>query len=242
MDVTPKREFWLISTMAASGIDANASEGGKGQIAYNLAGIALIVLLLTVGVAYLVDQAARNTQRPLPSLHDADPITQTVAGRELHVPTTWFRFGETIKPGFVSQVDLTVALPLIAGQQPTPVEATLISRSAARASGSLLDAVYLHQFADGSVGGIPGLVGKPLLAADGYADETVWYDPLSPAPFVAKCAAAPDPSRSDRCLRTIHLPNGLAAILSFDAEALVAWRQFDAELAQWLGKIGALDN
>jgi hypothetical protein len=242
MDVTPKREFWLISTMAASGINANAVEGGKGPLAYNLAGIALIILLLAVGMAYLVDRTARNMQRPMPSLLDADPITQTVAGRELHIPTTWFRFGETIKPGFVSQVDLTFALPLAAGQQPTPVEATLTSRSAARASGALLDAVYLHQFADGSVGGIPGLVGKPLLAADGYADETVWYDPLSPAPFVAKCAAAPDPSRSDRCLRTIHLPNGLAAILSFDAEALVAWRQFDAELAQWLGKIGALDN
>ncbi|MBB4051404.1 hypothetical protein GGR20_001040 [Devosia subaequoris] len=242
MDVTPKREFWLISTMAASGTDENAAAGSKGQLAYNLAGIALIVLLVAVGVAYLIDQTARNAQRPLPSLLDADPITQTVAGRELHIPTAWFRFGESITPGFVSQVDLVFALPLIAGQQPTLVEVTLISRGGARASSALLDAVYLHQFAENSVGGIPGLVGKPLLAIDGYADETVWYDPLSPAPFVAKCAAAPDPSRSDRCLRTIHLPNGLAAILSFDAEALVAWRQFDAELAQWLGKIGALDT
>ncbi len=242
MDVTPKREFWLISTMAASGTDENAAAGNKGQLAYNLAGIALIVLLAAVGVAYLIDQTARNAQRPLPSLLDADPITQTVAGRELHIPTAWFRFGESITPGFVSQVDLVFALPLIAGQQPTLVEVTLISRGGARASSALLDAVYLHQFAEDSVGGIPGLVGKPLLAADGYADETVWYDPLSPAPFVAKCAAAPDPSRSDRCLRTIHLPTGLAAILSFDAEALVAWRQFDAELAQWLGKIGALNS
>lgn len=242
MAVTPQREFWLISTMAASSIHGNAADGGKSQLAYNLAGIALIVLLLAVGLAYLVDQSARNAHRPLPRLHDADPITQTVAGRELHIPSAWFRYGETIKPGFVSQVDLTFALPLAESQPPTPVDVTLISRTSARASSALLDAVYLHQFADGSVGGIPGLVGKPLLAADGYADETVWYDPLSPAPFVAKCAAAPEPSRPDRCLRTIHLPNGLAAILSFDAQALVAWRQFDAELAQWLGKIGALDN
>ena len=242
MAVTPKREFWLISTMAVSSIDANAAEGGKGQLAYNLAGIALIVVLVAVGLAYLIDQAARNAQRPLPGLLDTDPITQTVAGRELHVPGAWFRYGETIKPGFVSQVDLAFALSLTADQPPTMVEATLLSRTGARASSALLDAVYLHQFADDSVGGIPGLVGKPLLAADGYAGETVWYDPLSPAPFVAKCATAPDPSRSDRCLRTILLPNGLAAVLSFDAEALIAWRQFDAELAQWLGKIGALED
>jgi len=242
MAVTPKRKTWLISTMAATDMHASAAERGRGQLAYNLAGIGLLVLLMAVGLAYAVDRAAREAQRPPPSLEDAEAVTQTVAGRELHVPTAWFRYGETIKPGFVSQVDLAFALKLEEDQPPAPVEVTLMSRTGARSSSALLDAVYLHQFADESVGGIPGLVGKPLLAADGYADETVWYDPLSPAPFVAKCASAPEPSRADRCLRTIHLPNGLAAILSFDAETLVAWRQFDAELAHWLGKIGALDN
>lgn len=228
--------------MAAPHSPANAAPGGKSHLAYNLAGIAVLVLLLAVGLAYAIDELNRTNRRPPPQLADANPILQTVAGRELRIPQNWFRYGEHIKPGFVSQVDLAFSLPLEADQPPLPVEVTLMSKTGARASSALLDAVYLHQFADDVAGGIPGLVGKPLLAADGYAGETVWYDPLSPAPFVAKCATAPDPSRPDRCIRTIHLPNGLAAVLNFDAQALAAWKQFDTELALWLGQIGALDD
>ena len=145
MDVTPKREFWLISTMAASGTDENAAAGGKGQLAYNLAGIALIVLLVAVGVAYLIDQTARNAQRPLPSLLDADPVTQTVAGRELHIPTAWFRFGESITPGFVSQVDLAFALSLTADQPPTMVEATLLSFRVDGVQAALFEHLRCHR-------------------------------------------------------------------------------------------------
>lgn len=219
---------------------AQQGDSGPGQLAYNLMGITVLVLLAAVGIAYAIDQAGRNTRPAGPQLEDEDRVIQTVAGQELSIPTSWFRFGEDMKPGFASQVDLTLRLALDPDQAPYPVEAILLPRSGARASGALLDAVYLHQFADDSVGGIPGLVGKPLLASDGYAGETVWYDPLSPSPFVAKCAAAPEPTRPDRCLRTLHLPNGLAAVLSFDADALRAWKRFDEELALWLGRIGAL--
>lgn len=219
---------------------AQPADSGRSQLAYNLAGITVLVLLAAVGIAYLIDQAGRNALPAQPQLSDNNRVFQTVAGQELSIPASWFRFGEDMKPGFASQADLTLRLALEPGRPPFAVEATLLPRSGARASGALLDAVYLHQFADGSVGGIPGLVGKPLLAAEGYAGETVWYDPLSPSPFVAKCVAAPEPTRPDRCLRTIHLPSGLAAVLSFDAKALVAWKRFDEELAQWLGRIGAL--
>ncbi|MHA6297883.1 hypothetical protein [Devosia sp. CAU 1758] len=213
---------------------------GRSQIAYNLAGITVLVLLAAVGIAYAIDQAGRNARPAQPLFSDDNRVIQTIAGEELSIPASWFRFGEDMKPGFTSQVDLTLRLALEPGQPAYAVEATLLPRSGALSSGALLDAVYLHQFADDSVGGIPGLVGKPLLPSEGYAGETVWYDPLSPSPFVAKCVAAPEPTRRDRCLRTIHLPNGLAAVLSFDAEALGAWKRFDEELALWLSRIGAL--
>lgn len=226
--------------MSAPRTPTQPAHHGRDQVAYNLAGIAVLVLLAAVGVAYAIDQAGRNAQPVQPQLTDANRVTQTVAGQELAIPASWFRFGEDMKSGFASQVDLTLRLSLDPQQTPFAVEATLLPRSGARASSALLDAVYLHQFADETVGGIPGLVGKPLLASEGYAGETVWYDPLSPAPFVAKCAAAPEPTRPDRCLRTIHLSNGLAAVLSFDIQALRAWKNFDAELGLWLGQIGAL--
>ncbi|SMQ66109.1 hypothetical protein SAMN06295905_1397 [Devosia lucknowensis] len=216
------------------------AEHDRGHVAYNLAGIVALVLLLAVGLAYAIDQQGRASRLTLPALDDGNPVVQTIAGRDLSIPASWFRFGEAIKPGFASQVDLALRLDVGPGAQPVEVDATILPRSGARASAALLDAVYLHQFADETASGIPGLVGKPLMASEGYAGETVWYDPLSPAPFVAKCSAAPDRARKDRCLRTLHLPSGLAVVLSFDAEALPAWKQFDEELARWLGQIGAL--
>ncbi|MBJ3784054.1 hypothetical protein [Devosia sediminis] len=226
--------------MSASTTPAEGTEPGRDHLVYNLAGIAVLVLLVAVGAAYMVDRATRSARPALPQLSDADRVTQTVAGRDLSIPANWFRFGEDIKPGFASQVDLSFQLALDPLEPPVPVDVTLLSRTGARASSTLLDGVYLHQFVDGTVGGIPGLVGKPLVATEGYAGETVWYDPLSPAPFVAKCAAAPQETRKDKCLRTIHLANGLAVVLGFDAEALAHWKRFDEELALWLGQIGAL--
>lgn len=226
--------------MSVSTQPARRTDTGPGAIGYNLAGIAVLVLLAAVGLAYVVDKAGRSSRPAEPTLAAGDPIVQTIAGQELHIPRTWYRFTETIKTGFASQVELSFRLQLDPNKAPSVVDATVLPRSGARASNAMLDAVYLHQFADDTVGGIPGLVGKPLLAAEGYAGETVWYDPLSPNPFVAKCAAAPSAERPDKCLRTLHLPNGLAVVLSFDADALAAWKQFDAELAQWLGRIGAL--
>jgi hypothetical protein len=228
--------------MPASTASAQQPDGERHPLAYNLAGITTLVLLAAVGIAYVIDQAGRSARTAGPSLDDGNVVTQTVAGHDLAIPSSWFRFGEDIRPGFVSQVDLNVQLALDGLPEPASVDVTLMPRSGARASAVLLDAVYLHQFADETVGGIPGLVGKPLVPSEGYAGETVWYDPLSPNPFVAKCAEAPEPSRPDRCLRTIHLPNGLAVVQSFDATVLAAWRQVDDELALWLGQIGALQN
>jgi hypothetical protein len=216
-----------------------AAQAGLGAIAYNLAGIALIVMLLATGFAYLVDRAGKDVPATAPNLNAAATVVQTIGGRDLTIPTSWFRYGEQLKDGFASQADLVFMLDVGTGTT-LPVHATIQARSRARSSASLLDSVYLHQFADGTAGGIPGLVGKPLLAAEGYSGETVWYDPLSPAPFVAKCATSVIPGTPDRCLRTIHLTSGLAVTLGFNATALQDWRRIDEELAVWLAQIGAL--
>lgn len=220
--------------------EARSLPHAKAGIAYNLAGLTLLVLLAAIGVAYLIDQAGRVGAEAQPHLEDLDPVAQTIAGRELAIPRTWFRYGEQIKEGFASQVDLDFRIDLLPDAQPTDVEVTLLPNSRARASSTLLDRVYLHQFAEGNVEAYPGLVGKPLQAQEGYAGETVWYDALAPAPFVAKCAKAVEPAKPDTCLRTINLPSGIAAVLKFDASALQNWQGFDDALGPWLDKIGAL--
>ena len=224
--------------MLSTSPPARASEAGA--IAYNLAGIAALVLLLAVGAAYLLDQAGRNTRPPAPALDDGNPLAQTIGGRELTIPTSWFRHGEQLRSGFVDQIDLETRLPLVAGAPPLSVDVTLLPRGRARSSATLLDTVYLHQFSDETLPGPAGLVGKPLLAANENARETVWYDPLAPSPFVAKCQASVTPDAPARCLRTVSLSSGLVAVFSFEATALEGWRTFDTEMARWLGRIGAI--
>jgi hypothetical protein len=211
----------------------------QSSLAYNLAGIAVLVLLLAVGAAYLVDELGRASRVSAPSLDDAEPILQTISGRELSIPTAWFRYGEQIRNGFTNQIDLRILYAPEGADAPMPVDITLLPRSRARASARLLDGVYLHQFAEQTLGGVPGLVGKPMLSSNGYAGESVWYDALSPDPFVAKCVEPVAPDGVAQCVRTVYLPSGIAAVYTFDATALQSWRQFDTEMERWLSHIGA---
>jgi hypothetical protein len=209
------------------------------SLAYNLAGITVLVLLLAVGAAYLVDEMGRAARAPAPALTDGNPIRQTISGRELSVPTAWFRFGEQVRDGFTNQIDLRVMFAPAGSDVAMPVDVTLLPRSRARTSSSLLDGVYLHQFTDETLGGVAGLVGKPMRDSNGYSGESVWYDAISPNPFVAKCLEAAEADGVSQCVRTVYLPSGIAAIYTFDATVLQSWRQFDAEMERWLTSIGA---
>lgn len=212
---------------------------GASALGYNLAGIAVLVLLLAVGMAYVIDDLGRANKNPQPSLSDGDPILQTISGRELAIPAAWFRYGEQVRNGFTNQIDLRLTLPADDGVTTMPVDVTLLPRSRAGASSSLLDGVYLHQFGDETLNGVPGLVGKPMLASNGYAGESVWYDALSPNPFVAKCVEPVTPDTPAQCVRTAYLPSGIAAVYTFDAALLTSWRSFDTEMERWLSHIGA---
>jgi hypothetical protein len=225
--------------LAMSSQSAPAHRPGQSSLAYNLAGIAVLVLLLAVGAAYLVDELGRASRIPAPSLDDSQPIAQTISGHELSIPTNWFRYGEQIRNGFTNQIDLRILYAPEGAEAAIPVDVTLLPRSRARASARLLDGVYLHQFDDKTLSGIPGLVGKPMLASNGYAGESVWYDALSPDPFVAKCVEPVAADGVAQCVRTVYLPSGIAAVYTFDATALQSWRRFDGEMERWLGHIGA---
>lgn len=210
------------------------------SIGYNLAGISILVLLLGVGLAYLVDGLERSDKPAATNAVDKRTVQLTLSGQELSVPLNWMRTPGQAQEGFTSQIDLVVPLASATGKNSYPIDISLVPRSRARPSSVLLDGVYLHQFAPQSVSGVPGLVGKPLLAEGGYSGETVWYDALSPEPFVAKCQAPVEAKHDGRCLRTVYLESGIAAIYSFDASALGDWQEFDAQMHRWLAQIGAI--
>ena len=216
----------------------SAARPHSPSLGFNLAGIALLVMLAAVGVAYLLDEMSDANKVTPPALNDGNAISQTIAGTVLSIPTAWFRYGEQIRDGFTNEIDLRVLVDADSGGV-LPVDVTLLPRSRARTSASLLDGVYLHQFSDDTLAGVPGLVGKPLLETEGYAGESVWYDALSPNPFVAKCSDPVVAGGPMQCVRSVYLNSGIAAVYTFDAALLQSWRSFDTEIEQWLTRIGA---
>jgi len=205
------------------------------SIGFNLGMIVLLVAVAGLGLAYVIDAAGRAAHEDL-----TGSVTRTLGGRELTVPVAWLREDAERTAGFAKQVEIGLDLPLGPEAAVRQIDITLVPRSRARPSASLLDGVYLHQFMPEQLNGPPGLIGKPLIAAEGYAQETVWYDAISSAPFVAKCIAPVVEGQPGRCIRTVYLGPGVAAIYSFDEDVLANWRQFDAALHPALRQIGAL--
>lgn len=204
------------------------------SVGYNLLAIAVAVALAGLGLAYGIDRLSRPGQGSGPA---TGTITRGIGGVELRIPAAYFRNDEDRTDGFADQIDLLARLPLGPGAAETPIEVTLLPRSRARPSAILLDAVYLHQFAEQHLPGPPGLVGKPLTATEGFAGETVWYDPLHADPFVAKCLAPVVAGEPVQCLRTVVRGN-VAVVYTFGAELLASWRSFDDAAEPWLAEMG----
>jgi len=204
---------------------------------YNLAAITLLAVFAGLGLAYLIEALVPAPQPPVQSDYAAPFVTQNIAGHELTIPQDWYAEPGTASGGFADHVDLALSVRI--GQSIEPVGVRLTPHSAAQSSAYLLDQVYLHRFAADEVPGPPGLIGKPLRAEEGFQGETVWYDPLSPRPFVAKCAdAAATMPRG--CLRTVRVPGGLAITYAFSERLLGDWMRFDEAMNPFLERIGAL--
>lgn len=214
---------------------AVAAKDSGHSIAFNLGAIALILAVAGLGLAYAIDAAGRASR-----VDPAATVSRTLGGRELTVPAAWLREDAERSAGFAKQVDIGLFLPLGPEAATREIDVTLVPRSRARPSASLLDGVYLHQFLPDQLSGPPGLIGKPLVPTEGYRHETVWYDAISAAPFVAKCMAPVAEGQPGRCIRTVYLGPGIAAIYSFDEDVLMNWRQFDAAVQPSLRHIGAL--
>ena len=217
----------------------SAQPSEASPVGFNIAAITLALALCGLALAYAIDAASRRNRHPPHRLNEETTLTRTIGNRELEIPLSWFRYAEQRVEGFAKQIDLQFLVPLGENGAERSVEVTLLPRSRARPSSRLLDGVYLHQFLREEVSGPPGLVGKPLANRDGFENETVWYDPLSADPFVAKCSSPVTQQAEPRCLRTVYLGSSIAAVYTFSADVLANWRDFDTQLKPWLETIGA---
>ncbi|MDR3475811.1 MAG: hypothetical protein P4M09_29550 [Devosia sp.] len=210
------------------------------SVGYTMGAIMLTLTMIGLAAAYGVSAWLHASVRALSPGAAAGIVQRTLVGKQLSIPAAWLRGDAEQAEGFSSRIELRISLPLGHGQTQAPIEVTLLPLSQIRPSASLLDGVYLHQFIPNEVSGPAGLVGKPLYGADGYAGETVWYDALSQSPFVAKCTAPPDGPGPAQCLRSVALPDGIAAVYAFDGGVLESWKQFDPQMKGVLRRIGAL--
>jgi len=222
----------------ASSAAALAGKREVHSVGFNLGVIALFTALLGLGAAYLISGAEHGAPG---GGAPARLVTRTLGGTTLEIPIGWMNGNDDQgAASFAKQVDLTLTIPLGPDGAMRSIDVTLTQRSRVRPSASLLDGVYLHEFGQQQLAGPPGLIGKPMAAGDGYDNETVWYDPIAPSPFVAKCQAPIADGQPGKCLRTVYLGSGIAAVYGFDDDILVNWKKFDAELHPLLSQIGAV--
>ncbi len=219
-----------------------AEEGSATSAPFNFTAIALLLLLLGIGAAYILDALANRTGDEKESLYAPPFLSQIVGGKTLHIPKRWFHPPAPKNGEFSDQLDLQIKLRFAPDVSPTLLDIRLTPASGAQPSAYLLDAVYLKQFSSRQVKGPVGLVGKPLRNEGGFQNETVWYDPLSPTPFVAKCISAVEPEQPASCLRTVYLPDQIAVTYQFPADILEYWRHFDAVMEPWLFEMGLSSN
>lgn len=207
---------------------------------YNLAVIVLMAALAGLALAYLIEAVAKRPVAEPVSVFQAPFVDKNIAGTALTLPSDWFSDQNQTTQGFADRVELDLALDF-GGTAPRHVTLLLTPHSAAQSSAYLLDKVYLHQFLPNQLSGTPGLIGKPLRAIDGFQNETVWYDPLSPQPFVAKCQAAPVTGGPARCMRTVRLTQGLSVTYNFPDVLLADWPRFDEVMRPYLEQMGAIE-
>lgn len=216
----------------------SASPAHSPSIAFNLAAIALMVAVAGLALAYGIDALGR--MRAVGPSIDGPTVSRVLAGVDLDIPESWLRSKNLERDAFAERVELRLMVPVGEAQPLARVDVTLVPRARVRPSASLLDRVYLLQFDNRQLAGPVGLIGKPLKPETGYQSESVWYDPLHPNPFVAKCQQPVAENAGATCLRTVVLGPHVAAIFAFDQSLLQDWARFDALLKPYLTRIGAI--
>ncbi|HUV32405.1 MAG TPA: hypothetical protein VMW31_02435 [Devosiaceae bacterium] len=220
---------------AAHSAGQAVSPGLPPHFLQNLAGIVVVVAVLALAAVYGLQTATRNIGDGMPE-SPGEPVRFTLAATELGVPRNWLRAQRG--GGFAESIEMEVPLALPGVAERLAARITLLPRARATPSAALLDTLYIHRFTITQVGGPRGLVGKPLRPEAGYQNETVWYDPVSGNPFVAKCLVIEGGARPRaECMRTLALGARISAVVRFDGSALRQWQEFDAAVSAALDRL-----
>ena len=206
--------------------------------AFNLVSIALILFMAGLGVAYWLNDYVPENSESLPSVYAPPLIAKELAGSSMQIPKSWLNPLTQNTRKEVQVIDLSLLISITNQEKPSPFNLRISKISQAQPSAYLLNDAYVPRFSEKQINDIKGLVGKPLKAEDGYAGETVWYEPVSANPFVAKCIDLQGNSTALNCLRTIRLNSKLSLTYQFSQNNLEYWQKIDKVITPLMKQIG----
>lgn len=204
---------------------------------FNLAAVTLILLMGGLGIAYLLDAYGKPVPLLGVSLFEGPFVSINLKGTQLDIPQAWQNPATSNHEEDVPFIDLQLVMKFQPEASLTQVKIHLLPIGNSMPSATVLDSVYALRFSQQQLSEYAGLIGKPLKPEEGFKNETVWYDPISTNPFVAKCMDLGMLIPAENCLRTVQISPRFTATYQFSSDQLPFWRDFDAVMIQNLGKI-----
>jgi len=208
------------------------------SLGFNLAALALILAMTGIGIAYWLNDYTPTVIENVPSVYEPPLVVKTLNNSTMQIPDSWLNILTQNIQENVQTIDLVLKISIAEQEEPTPFNLRISEAIRAEPSTNLLDSVYVLRFSQEQIGGINGLVGKPLRAEDGYNSETIWYEPISDNPFVAKCIDLEASGTALNCLRTIRLNSQLSATYQFAQNQLEYWHMMDDAILPLMAQIG----
>jgi hypothetical protein len=208
----------------------------------------LIAGLLAVGDFMLSWSSALGS--PGGRVTDPTPISITVGGQRLAIPSNMLRFANQRTPEAQERVELAVHWPSLEGYAPALREAfldegpnapvlflSIRTRQTATDSAGRLASVYRHFLDDTPLEAPAGLVGRHLTQESGLAGEEVFFEAGSTDPFTAHCLAA-DAGVPAICLTEVHAGQSLSVQVRFRKGLLADWADIKSATRLLLLRLG----
>lgn len=187
-----------------------------------------LLSILGLGIIYAIE-ALKPERVPLDPDYVAEKRALTLGFGDVYIPQNWI--ASRIADDQRALENLSLLIPVQVQGQVEEVPVDLVPASRTTPSIYLLDALYIHRFSADPALYVHGLVGRTLKNGEGYENEMVWYDPLRPQPFVAKCVEPLDKTvKTPNCLETKLVTKRVAAVIKFPEQFLPDWKAFDAQM------------
>jgi hypothetical protein len=229
-------------------ISQASGQGASGSLILGLAVVAGLVALASAFVVFaLWPRWPGAATEP-----DAPTLPITVGGQVFNVPPVAIRLPLQRHAGAHERIDLAFMWPNLGPPDPTskPVPGeesktldrlflTIAAPNSALVPVDLANEIYPHYFANGPFAGPEGLMVRPFRDSTPYQGEDLFFDPVAPDPFIARCSRPGTAGTPGTCLYERRIANAIDVTVRFPREWLPQWKALAAGIDRLLGSLRA---